>query len=172
MTKEIILALMAGLQLIALLQDATMLKISNAISVAVVALFLVWASVCGWELSLWQNGTSFALALAAGLFLFSREWMGGGDVKLFAANALWFDLHGLIFLIGAITIVGGIFAVLLVTVRRMMPASSNQSSLPPVFRLRGPIPYGVAIAIGTVVTLYMSGPNPSGIAALPTFIHG
>ncbi len=97
--------------------------------------------------------------------------MGGGDVKLFAVNALWFDFHGLLFLASAIAIIGGVVAVLLIVLRRMMFASCNQSRVPPICRVNGPIPYGIAIAIGTIATLYVSGPNPSGAGALPTFVH-
>src|SRR3546814_1686553 len=41
-----------------------------------------------------------------------------------------------------------------------------------LFDKKGPIPYGVAIALGTIRALYMAGPNPSGIAHMPDFVQG
>jgi len=41
-----------------------------------------------------------------------------------------------------------------------------------IFAANGPIPYGVAIALGTIMALYMAGPNPSGVARLPDFVKG
>lgn len=157
--------------LLAMVQDVLLLRISNLLSVAVVALFLVWATVCGWDSTIWQNLVNFLLVLGVGLFLFARGWLGGGDVKLFAASALWFDWQGIASLIGAITLTGGAFTILLIGMRRMLPRAVGPSGAPAILKRGGPIPYGVAIAIGAVICLYWVGPNPSGAVRLPSFIH-
>ena len=76
-------ALIACLVLAAF-QDAMMLKISNYICGAVLLLGVAGAVIAGPQVSLWENGVVFVLALAIGTFLFGRGIMGGGDIKLLA----------------------------------------------------------------------------------------
>jgi prepilin peptidase CpaA len=70
-----------ALLVLAALQDAARLKISNYLSGAVLILGVVAAIVAGPRLSLWENGLVFVLALAIGTFLFGRGILGGGDVN-------------------------------------------------------------------------------------------
>jgi prepilin peptidase CpaA len=98
--------------------------------------------------------------LALGLVLFTRGWMGGGDVKLFAALALWAgpsQISSLLIVtcLGALALAG----LMLSPLRRLLPQASpdavalagGQSAL------RQPMPFGVAIAAGGlyVLALYL-----------------
>ena len=56
--------------------------------------------------------------------------------------------------------------------RRLVPQRVREGSSIALFDKKGPIPYGVAIALGTIMALYMAGPNPSGAARLPDFVRG
>jgi len=101
-------------------------------------------------IGLWQNLALFAGVLVAGTAMFSRGWMGGGDVKLFAASALWFDLSTGWRLLVAIAIAGGLETLILIGLRRLpWPAWVPQRVL--LLRRREGIPYGVAIALGVAL---------------------
>lgn len=140
-------ALLLLLLVIAAIQDGWRLRISDWISggvaiCAFVALLLDWP-IAG----LWQNFLLFAAVLAIGTFMFGRGWMGGGDIKLLAASALWFNLADGWKLLVAIAVAGGIEALLIIILRRL-PWSDAARSRALLLRRRGPIPYGIAIALG------------------------
>jgi prepilin peptidase CpaA len=94
------------------------------------------------------------------LFLHARGMIGGGDVKLIAALAVGTAPSALPDLIVAIALAGGILGVLYLGLARVMPrpALRPQAALPVRVAVveanriarRGPLPYAVAIALGTV----------------------
>jgi prepilin peptidase CpaA len=146
-----------GLLVLASLQDAAMLKISNYICGAVLLLGVAGAVIAGPQLSLWENGLVFALALAIGTFLFGRGILGGGDVKLFAATVLWFDLGAAGRLLVWTAIAGGVLAVLII-VARTLPWPAGFRSRVRVLQPKAGIPYGIAIAAGAIITsLHLMG---------------
>lgn len=170
MLKELLLPAVSLVLLAAALEDMARLRISNFFPMLVVALFAAWVFVAGWENDIWQNGTVFIAVFAVGCVMFGLRWMGGGDVKLMAATALWFDWAGAVSWLVYVTVGGGLLALVIMAGRRMVPSSVREKSSAAIFAAKGPIPYGVAIALGTVMALYMAGPNPSGQAYLPTFV--
>lgn len=154
-------AILIVLQLLtvgAALQDSWRLRISNLFPIAIIACFAGWVAVIGPQFDLWQNLVAFLLCLAVGLFLFSREWLGGGDVKLLAALALWFDLSGAGQFLMFTMIGGGLVALALIAFRRLLPATAGTGVA--AFRRRGPIPYGLAIAVGALLAIHLHGVNP------------
>ncbi|MEO8176750.1 MAG: prepilin peptidase, partial [Sphingomicrobium sp.] len=99
----------------------------------------------------WENAVVFAAVLAVGTFLFAREILGGGDVKLLAAVCLWFDLSGSLALLTSVAIAGGLLAVLILTVRTFV--SNTTSNTVAILNKNAGIPYGIAIAAGALVTM-------------------
>jgi len=75
----------------------------------------------------------FALFAAA----FALGMMGGGDVKLLAALALWLPPGGVMFLLVAMSLAGGVLTIAM-WARHKLKRSSHTLE----------IPYGVAIAFG------------------------
>lgn len=75
--------------------------------------------------------TFFVFAIA-----FYFRAMGGGDVKLFAALALWFDWIEVIRLILYASLIGAVVTILFLTIHKLKQRDG-----------RARIPYGVAIAI-------------------------
>ncbi len=143
------------LLLAAALQDAWQLRISDWISGAIVIGAIAAAVLDGPTIALWQNIALFAAMLAVGTFMFGRGWMGGGDIKLLAASALWFDLSSGWKLLVAIAIAGGLEALIVIGLRRMpWPDSLRQRTL--LLQRRGGIPYGVAIALGVAIMAWWS----------------
>ena len=149
-----VVALLALLTLAAV-EDAARLRISNLISIAVLLLGVVTAIMIGPRLSLWENLLVFVIALTVGTFMFSAGKMGGGDIKLFAAVSLWFDLGGALRLLIAVAIAGGILAFFIIALR-MMNWSEGARERAVVLRAKGGIPYGVAIAAGAALALLMA----------------
>jgi len=151
----------------AALQDVAQLRISNAFPVVVVGLFGAWLAVVGVEIDIWKNALAFVVTLAVGSLLFARGWLGGGDVKLLAAIALWFDISGGLALLAYVSIGGGLLALVFIIARRLLPAPKNGGVRPPALRPRGPIPYGLAIATGALLCAAWHGPNPV-VATVPS----
>lgn len=172
MTKDLILLAVCLILLAAAIEDIAKLRISNIFPLLVIGLFVPWVAVVGWENDIWQNGTLFLAVFALGSALFAMRWMGGGDIKLLAACALWFDWQASLAWFFYVTVGGGVLALLIMAGRRMVPRSVRDGSTLAIFAPKGPIPYGVAIALGTIMALYMAGPNPSGVAHLPEFVRG
>jgi prepilin peptidase CpaA len=76
--------------------------------------------------------------------------MGGGDVKLLAACALWFDLASGWKTLVAIALAGGVEALAVLLLRRL-PWPDPVRGQVLLLRRREGIPYGIAIALGVAV---------------------
>jgi prepilin peptidase CpaA len=170
MAAQMILYLLAALLIAAACQDVAKLTISNIFPTLIVLLFPVWIAVIGPEPDIWMNGVNFLMVLGIGIGLFALQWLGGGDVKLFAAVSLWFDFSGIVPLIFYIAVGGGMLALILMLVRRAVPAGMRHRLDWVIFARRGPIPYGVAIAAGAILCIFLHGVNPAGKAGIPDYI--
>lgn len=147
-----------ALMLLAALQDATQLKISNILIATLLVLAVVAAAIIGPTWSLWQNVAAFASVLAFGTWLFGNGMMGGGDVKLSAVAALWFDLASNFSMLVAVAIIGGLLAFSLILARSFSTGKRAETVLAGS-RQSGEIPYGVAIAGGAILTAVSSWPG-------------
>jgi prepilin peptidase CpaA len=135
----------------AAITDATTYLIPHRYSAAVALAFVFYA--IGKPAPVWYYGAAAAaLLLAIGVLLFDRGVLGGGDVKLMAAGALWagFDLLPLMLMVTSLA--GGALALAhLSPLGRLMPARPGTPALGDLrSRLHQPIPFGVAIATGGV----------------------
>jgi prepilin peptidase CpaA len=135
------------LLLIAAIEDGWRLRISNLTSGAIALGAFAALLLVGPAIGFWQNLVLFALVLVVGTFMFGRGWMGGGDIKLLAASALWFDLANGWKLMVAIALAGGLEALIVIGLRRLIRADSIRPRVLLLRRGEG-IPYGVAIALG------------------------
>lgn len=132
--------------------DLRSFEIPNSLSVAIIILFAGYALVTPASVSWVSSVSAFAVTLLLGIFLFWIGWMGGGDVKLLPAIALWTGLDGLTLLLTAIALAGGVLALLLMVLRALpVAAGSAPEDRPRVLRRNEPLPYGVAIAAGTLL---------------------
>jgi prepilin peptidase CpaA len=85
--------------------------------------------------------------LVLGLGIFALGWMGGGDIKLFSALALWCGPSRLASFTLATSLAGVVLAlVMLSPLRRLAPTAPEEARS----AARQPMPYGVAIAAGGV----------------------
>ena len=136
----------------AAISDAVTFLIPNRYSAAIILAFVVFA--IGKPAPFWLHGVEVGVALfVVGVLLFQNGILGGGDVKLLTASALWagFDQVTLLLLVTAIG--GGVLALAqLSPLHRLLPARAGG---PPVGddlrnKLRQPVPYGLAIAVAGV----------------------
>ncbi len=135
------------LLLLAAIEDMWRLQIEDWLSAGVVLGALLALAIDGAAAGVWQNLLLFALILGCGTLLFARGWMGGGDVKLLAACALWFDLGQGWKMLVAVVIAGGLES-LIIMLLRLLPWSDKLRKRVPWLCRNGELPYGVAIAAG------------------------
>jgi prepilin peptidase CpaA len=141
---ELLLGALALLLVVAAVIDVRTFTISNRLNLAVAALApLYWWSAA---LPLWPDA---AVQLAAGAAVFAllapaffAGMMGGGDVKLAAALALWFSPGATVKFLLIMSIAGGVLTLVVVAVHRLRSQTG-----------RPQIPYGVAIAVGGLAIL-------------------
>ena len=142
-------AILFLLLLLAALEDLWRLQIEDWLSGGVALGALLGVAIDGPAVALWQNLLLFALVLGIGTLLFARGWMGGGDVKLLAACALWFDLGQGWKMLVAVAIAGGLESLLVMLLRLLPWPEPWRCRI--VWLQRGEaLPYGVAIAAGMV----------------------
>jgi prepilin peptidase CpaA len=138
--SEIVLYCFVGLLAWASYEDARDYLIPNRICGAVAALFPIYVLATGEWSMLWSATVVALCVLAGGFLLFSRGLLGGGDVKLLAALALWAD-HDLAFPFVFVTAIAGGFLSIAMIAPRLFAREGALLAGPPV-------PYGVAIAAG------------------------
>ncbi len=128
--------------------------IPNAITVGLIALYVVTALLLPYDM-VWRDWLSHvgaaAAVLAGGAVLFAFKKMGGGDVKLMTAVAFWAGFEYLANFLLYVALAGGVLAIALIIVRRvlfgLMTAASLSKVKVPRMLLNGePVPYGLAIA--------------------------
>lgn len=132
--------------------DARSYRIPNAVCAGLAALFVVRAMAEGPPFPLLPVIIATGV-FAAGCVLFARGLLGGGDVKLLAAAVLWIPSSSVLAQISAVLISGGVLALMLLAARRIVrrfTALADAGNLPRVLRDHAPVPYGVAIAAGTL----------------------
>lgn len=134
------LVLLGALALLLLVAAATDLRariIANPLNAAVALLAPVWWWANG--LALWPD-VALQLVLAAIVvvlfaFVFARGWIGGGDVKLLGALALWLPLAAVVQLLVVMSLIGGLLSAVVLIVHKLRPRPGAPE-----------VPYGVAIA--------------------------
>ncbi len=141
---EFLLFTLAILLLVAAVVDVRRFTISNRLNLVVALL----APAFWWSIALpfWPNAAA-QLAIALGVFVllagaFYAGMMGGGDVKLAAALALWFSPASTLKFLVLMSLAGGVLTVVLLVVHRARRREG-----------RPQIPYGVAIAFGGLFIL-------------------
>ena len=155
MLELVALGLFAGLLVFAACSDVATMTIPNWVSIVLAALFPVAALVNGMSFADIGLHLAFGAAvLIVGFILFQFGILGGGDVKLIAAAAVWtgFGAFG-DFAMGTALVGGALALVLLITRARVKPGDARPAFVNRLLRPRGGVPYGVAIAAGGLVAL-------------------
>ena len=135
---------LAALLLSCGIEDARQRTIANWKNGVIAALAPIW----WWSLGLaWWPDIALQIGIALFVFCFfvgafAIGQMGGGDVKLIGALALWFPWGTLMWLLVVMSLVGGAVTLIIAGERWWRSA-------------RGPVevPYGVAIAIAGLIAV-------------------
>jgi prepilin peptidase CpaA len=139
---------------LAAVTDLLTLKIPNRLSMAVAAGYFVAAYVARApfaEIGMHMLCGLAVLAFTYGLFRFG--FLGAGDGKLAGATALWMGFHPLADYGFYATVAGGAMSILILVGRRYA-LPQMLASQPWIVRLheaKGPIPYGIALALGGMI---------------------
>jgi len=137
--------------------DFIRLEISNKASLFISVLFLPSAVMADIPFAAIGMHYLYGVAfLVAGAALFAFGLIGGGDVKLLAAVAIWFELTDLGQLVILVVLLGGGLA-LLMLVAQKKPGLARLLGSPPWLDIKEgrkqPIPYGIAISLATIIMM-------------------
>jgi len=125
------------------IEDARTREIANWKNAAIALMAPAWWWVLGygWADVAWQVGIAVGVfALFVGAFHFG--WMGGGDVKMIGALALWLPGPALLYMLLVMSMIGGLLTLIMMFDhwRRKAPGAVET-------------PYGVAIAMASIIAL-------------------
>jgi len=118
-------------------------------------------------LQLAQSAIAATILFLLLMVIYTRGWIGGGDVKLLVALAIGLPLAGVIQLLTITALAGGVLA-LVHLMMRLLPspklAPAGASFVRRVYAIerwrhlrQAPLPYGVAIACGGIFTVFSRG---------------
>ena len=146
--------------------DLFTLTIPNRISIALVLGFLVAAPIMGMPVAvIGEHFVTAAVVLLAGVLMFSRGWLGGGDAKLLATAALWLGHENLLSYLLLVTFIGGLLASGILVYRSLIPPVwvAGQAWAMRLHDRKMGIPYGIALA-AAALWVYPSTQWFAGIA--------
>ncbi|WP_375593042.1 prepilin peptidase [Algihabitans albus] len=139
--------------------DLRRYMIPDTCSLVLLASFFVYA-LSGATEGAWPLHLAVAvLVFLVGIGVFAAGLAGGGDVKLFAATALWAGPDLLAGLVVIMSLVGGLLAMAVLSrawlLRRFSPVNADRGA--EVSIAQQPIAYGLAIAVGGLFVLARHG---------------
>lgn len=152
--SEVALAVYVLPLMIAAVTDFHSLRIPNWLTGTMAMAFPVVALMAGHDVDWWSHLAAGVGVFAAAAVLFMFRVMGGGDVKLLAATALWTGVGQLAPFLMLVAIAGGVFALAIVGLRHPLVHATLLSvlrRLPSFAQERMPIPYGVPIAVAGIL---------------------
>ena len=140
----ILIFALGGLLVSAGIEDARTREIANWKNAAVALLAPLWWYANG--LDIWpdmalQLGVALAV-FAVFLLVFHFALMGGGDVKLIVALALWLPFPAYLSMLMVMSIAGGVVTIVMMAERVIKKTSATIE-----------VPYGVAIAFAGLLAL-------------------
>jgi prepilin peptidase CpaA len=139
-----LIACLGALLVAAGIEDVRGRTISNAKNLTIAALAPAWwwaSGMLAWpDIAVQVGAATLVFALFIGVF--AAGWMGGGDVKLIGALALWLPLGALGWMLATMSIIGGALTLLMVADRLLAKRPEPLE-----------VPYGVAIACAALLAL-------------------
>jgi prepilin peptidase CpaA len=144
--RDLLLVVLAALLVTAAHTDIFRYRIPNKLCLMIALLApAYWVALAHGDFGALKAVAVYHLIIGVAVFLvffacFAGGWMGGGDVKLLAAIALWTPLYDLLLWLVIMSFAGALMALLFMYMHRVRGQKRR------FFRLR----YGVAIAAGGV----------------------
>ena len=160
MTQALIFVVFPFCLAVAAFSDLFTMTIPNRVSAILLAAFFVAAPLAGLGLAdIAMHLTAGLIVFAIGFVLFALNTMGGGDVKVLSASAVWFGINPSLFeYMIYVSLFGGMLT-LGVLILRANTATVHGLGLPvPAHLLSGrKVPYGIAIGAAAFAA-YPSSP--------------
>lgn len=141
---------------VASITDIMSFKIPNEVCAALFLLFFPVALMVPAEIDWLSHIGAAVLVFACGIVLYIFRWFGAGDVKLMAAVAVWAGFGHLLAFLFYVSLGGGVLGLVLLTLRFIAPrlprpqTADGTAELPKLLTAGERIPYGVAIAAGSI----------------------
>jgi len=159
------ISLFLGLLALAVVTDVEAMRIPNRICLLIVALYPSHVLAQGAPVD-WLGAIAVAAAVfAVGSIPFMFRLMGGGDVKLMAAVALWAGPAHCVQFLAVTFLLGGVMALLMINPFRFIVTRSCEAvgcgEIGEIVLSRA-IPYAVAIAAGSYLTVAPELPRAIG----------
>jgi prepilin peptidase CpaA len=148
------LIIFPALMVFSAMSDLVTMTISNKVSLALIAGFLIIAPLAGIPISIigWHILTA-SIVLAVTFALFAGGWIGGGDAKLAMATSIWLGPTLTIHYLLLATILGGALTLTMLAMRNY-PWPLMLDNIPWIARLyrvdKG-IPYGIALGFAGLI---------------------
>jgi prepilin peptidase CpaA len=148
----------AGLMIAAAFEDLRRLVIPNPLTLALCLLWPLYIVSAPSLIGVLGAVACALIVFVAGALFFSRGFLGGGDVKLLTAAALWAGPSQTPALLVATGILGGALALFLLAPPGAHLATLARAKLGPADapapQLTTPIPYGIAIAGAAMIVIF------------------
>lgn len=134
--------------------------IPNVLSVALIGLFILVGISSPFKVEWGSHFGAAGVFLVAGIGFYAFKILGAGDVKLITAVAVWWGFGHLLELLFCIGLAGGLLAIILIGLRRLIPSllvamnASEKTSLPRLLLPGEAVPYGVGIAAGSIFLVF------------------
>ena len=160
-THQFVLLVYAGILVAAGWSDLNRYIIPNRVSIALLLLYPAHVVASAGPVDVWGAVLVAVAAFVVCAAFFAFGLMGGGDVKLFAALALWAGPAAIAPFMLVTAVLGGVLAMVLLsplgTLLPSPPLSLFKAGLRPG-RARQSMPYGVAIAgAGLLLAVELAG---------------
>jgi prepilin peptidase CpaA len=134
--------------------DFFTMTISNTISLALLAGFVLLASAVGLPIrEIGMHLSCGAVFLCLTFVLFAFGWIGGGDAKLSAATVIWLGWGNIVDYIGVASIIGGILTLIFLQLRKWpMPRFlTARDWFARLYDHGNGVPYGIALAAAGLI---------------------
>lgn len=131
--------------------------VPNRVTFGLAGLFLIAAPFLPLSVDWLSHLGAAGAVLAVGLAVFALGRLGGGDVKLITAVSMWTGFEYLLEFLVYASLAGGILALVLVLVRRLLKGRPigqvevDGRTLPRVLRVGESMPYALAIAPAAIL---------------------
>ncbi len=168
MIDTITFAILAVILLIAVISDIRLHKIRNWLTFPAMVVGIAYYSYIGGLEGLLFSATGIALGVVILMPFYFMGGMGAGDVKLMGAVGGMLGVKGVLVAFLCTALVGGIWAIILLTLHghlkdtvkrywmilKVLIFARSLNYVPPENKEKMPLmPYGVAIAIGTSLSV-------------------
>lgn len=136
-------------------QDLRQRRVSNLFCAGIALLGLArWAVLMQISPAAWALAAAILL-FGLGALMFSRGWLGGGDVKLICASALLIGGGQTPAFLFLMSIIGSVLALIIVIHVRLGRVFGTAGDVAPDAENRSTVPYGVAVALAASFVIFL-----------------